>query len=577
MESMPSQIATDGSEPVAPARQSSTTREWSQGDDRLLDTVLSNMAQGVLMFDADRRLLFFNQRYAEMYGLPRNFAIPGCTFQDVLDHRRMAGAVADEIEDYVVRLDECLIEGRTLSSMANASDGRMFSVVDKPIPGGGWLSTHEDVTEGQRAQAQIAHMVRHDTLTDLPNRMTLRERLEQELKRVRRGDCLAVLYVGLDHFKTINDTLGHPLGDALLKSTADRLRDCVREIDMIARVGGDEFAIIMTQIEQPDDAVVLARRIRDAIVKPFWIEGHQIVVDISCGISVAPMDGNDPDRLLKNADLALHGAKGDGRGTNRFFESEMDQRMKARRGLEMDLRKALVNDEFEMYYQPLVHLQTNQITAFEALLRWNHPARGLVSPGEFIPIAEDTGLIVQIGEWVLRTACKEAANWPEHIKIAVNLSPVQLKDRRLLAVVKSAIANSGLMASRLQLEITESILMQNTFATLSLLHELRRMGVQIAMDDFGIGYSSLSYIRSFPFDKIKIDRSFIADITNGVGPLAIVNAVAGLANCLNMVSTAEGVETNEQRNTLQGTGCTEMQGYLFSKARPASALAEFFA
>ncbi len=575
MESKASQIAADGNRPLPP--QSPGSGECAQSDDQLLDTVLSNMVQGLLMFDADRRLLFYNQRYAGMYGLPRDFAKPGCTLRDVLDHcLQVGGVLAADVEDYLARLDESLSDGRTLNSRVNASDGRIFSVMDKPLPGGGWLSTHEDVTESQRAHAQIAHMARHDALTGLPNRVLMREWLEHELKRVRRGDILAVLCFGLDHFKSVNDALGHPIGDALLESVADRLRSCARDIDMVVRLGGDEFAVIMTQLGQPDDAVVLARRVRETINKPFWVEGHQVVVDITCGISVAPTDGTDPDLLLKNADMALYNAKSDGRGSYRFFESEMDQRMKVRRGLELDLRKALLNGEFEMYYQPLVNLQTSQITTFEALLRWNHPTRGLVSPGDFIPIAEETGLIVQIGEWVLRTACKEAVNWPGHIKVAVNLSPIQLKDRKLLDLVKSAIAESGLQASRLQLEITESILMQNTFATLSLLHELRRLGAQIAMDDFGIGYSSLSYLRSFPFDKIKIDRSFITDIANEAEPLAIVNAVAGLAKCLNMVSTAEGVETSEQRATLQSTGCTEMQGYLFSKARPASALTEFF-
>ena len=314
-----------------------------------------------------------------------------------------------------------------------------------------------------------------------------------------------------------------------------------------------------------------------SIVKPYQIDGHQIISDISIGISIAPIDGTEPDRLLKNADLALYGAKSEGRGTYRFFEQEMDTRMKARRDLEMDLRNALAHKELELYYQPLVNLQTNEISAFEALLRWNHPTRGMISPAEFIPIAEETGLIIPIGDWVLVTACKETVSWPDHVKVAVNLSPAQLKSRNLVKVVTTALAESGMAANRLQLEITESLLMQNTFATLATLHELRKLGVQIAMDDFGTGYSSLSYLRSFPFDKIKIDRSFIQDLSNGAEPLAIVNAVAGLAKCLNMISTAEGVETQQQFDALQAVGCTEMQGYLFSKARPADEVGQFFA
>jgi len=420
------------------------------------------------------------------------------------------------------------------------------------------------------------HMARHDALTDLPNRLMLRERLDHELKRVKRGECLAVLCLDLDHFKSVNDTLGHPIGDELLKVVAERLRRCTREPDTIARLGGDEFAIIMTGMQDPTDAVALAKRISGSITKPYHIDGHQIVADISIGISLAPIDATEPDQLLKNADMALYGAKGDGRGTYRFFEPEMDAKMKTRRELEMDLRTALVNAEFELYYQPLVNLASNEISAFEALVRWNHPVRGLISPADFIPVAEETGLIIPLGEWVLRRACQETALWPGHIKVAVNLSPSQLKSRNLTQLVVSALAESGMPASRLQLEITETVLMQNTFNTLATLHQLRKLGVQIAMDDFGTGYSSLAYLRSFPFDKIKIDRSFIQDLSNGAEPLAIVHAVAGLAKSLNMVSTAEGVETQQQLDQLQSIGCTEMQGYLFSHARPAADIVRLF-
>jgi diguanylate cyclase (GGDEF)-like protein len=419
-------------------------------------------------------------------------------------------------------------------------------------------------------------MARHDALTDLPNRMLLRERLEHELKRVKRGECLAVLCLDLDHFKGVNDTLGHPIGDELLKVVAERLRGCTREPDTIARLGGDEFAIIMTAMAQPTDAAALCRRVREAIAKPFNLDGHQIVVDISIGISTAPFDATGPDQLLKNADMALYGAKADGRGTYRFFEPEMDARMKVRRELEMNLRNALANNEFELYYQPLVNLQNNEITAFEALLRWHHPTRGMISPADFIPIAEETGLIIPIGEWVLRKACDETAKWPEEVKVAVNLSPAQLKSRNLVQVVVNALAQTDMAASRLQLEITESVLMQNTFATLATLHELRKLGVQIAMDDFGTGYSSLSYLRSFPFDKIKIDRSFIQDLAKGAEPFAIVRAVTSLANNLSIISTAEGVETQQQLETLQNVGCTEMQGYFFSRARPAAEIMQLF-
>jgi diguanylate cyclase (GGDEF)-like protein len=542
----------------------------------LLDTVVNNMSQGVLMFDAEARLVFCNQRYVEMYGLSSEVAAPGCALRDLLQHRAAVGAFAGSAEDYIADLLEDIAAGKTSVVMVKSADGRVFSIVRNPIAGGGWIATHEDITDRQRAEERIVHMARHDALTDLPNRTMLRERLDHELKRVKRGECLAVLCLDLDHFKSVNDTLGHPIGDELLKVVAERLRRCTREPDTIARLGGDEFAIIMTGMERPTDAVALAKRIRESITKPYHIDGHQILADISIGISLSPIDASEPDQLLKNADMALYGAKGDGRGTYRFFEPEMDAKMKTRRELEMDLRSALVNAEFELYYQPLVNLTTNEITAFEALVRWNHPTRGLVSPADFIPVAEETGLIIPLGEWVLRRACDETAKWPAHIKVAVNLSPSQLKSRDLTQLVVSALAESGMPANRLQLEITETVLMHNTFNTLATLHQLRKLGVQIAMDDFGTGYSSLSYLRSFPFDKIKIDRSFIQDLSNGAEPLAIVHAVAGLARSLNMVSTAEGVETQQQLDQLQSVGCTEMQGYLFSHARPAADIVRMF-
>ena len=468
-------------------------------------------------------------------------------------------------------------KGKTFNNVVNLPDGRAFSVVNKPIAGGGWLATHEDVTERQRSEDRIAHMARHDALTDLPNRMLLLEQLNHEIKRVKRGECLAVLCLDLDQFKSVNDALGHHIGDELLKLVGERLRGCTRELDVVARMGGDEFAIIMTQMEQAADAATLSKRIRDSVIKPYQIEGHQIVTDISIGISVAPMDAVELAELLRNADMALYDAKADGRGTFRFFEPEMNTRMKVRRELEMDLRKALATEQFELHYQPLVVLETNDVNGFEALLRWNHPTRGMVSPADFIPIAEETGLIVPLGEWVLKAACNEAVNWPEHIKVAVNLSPAQLNCRNLVSMVTSVLNETGMPPHKLQLEITETVLLQNTFTTLATLHELRKMGVQIALDDFGTGYSSLSYLRSFPFDKIKIDRSFIQDLSNGAEPLAIVNAVAGLAKCLNMTSTAEGVETQQQMDVLQAIGCTEMQGYLFSHARPANEIRQFFA
>ena len=428
----------------------------------------------------------------------------------------------------------------------------------------------EHLAARQKLEAQLTHMAHHDGLTALPNRVLFRQEMERELARARDGEAVAVLCIDLDHFKRVNDTLGHAAGDALLQGAADRLRACVRETDIVARLGGDEFAIVQVQAEQPRAATVLAERLIADLSRPFDIEGHQVVVGASVGIALAPSDGTEADQLMKSADMALYRAKADGRGVLRYFESEMDAKMQARRALELDLRKALVEHEFELFYQPIVDLKSNRVSGFEALLRWNHPTQGLISPADFIPIAEDMGLITPLGEWVLRQACREAAGWPERVKVAVNLSPAQFKSKALALVVTTALADSGLAPDRLELEITESVLLQDNDTVRGILHQLRALGVRISMDDFGTGYSSLSYLRSFPFDKIKIDQSFVRDMGQHDDSIAIVRAVAGLGRNLGMSTTAEGVETNEQLGRLREEGCTEVQGYLFSRPLPAS-------
>ena len=381
---------------------------------------------------------------------------------------------------------------------------------------------------------------------------------------------MAVFCLDLDRFKDVNDAHGHPVGDLLLKMVADRLRQCIRDADMVARLGGDEFAIVQAGASQPTEATSLASRLIEAIGAPYRLGGHEVTVELSIGIALAPGDGLDPDRLLKNADMALYRAKSDGQGLYRFFEPEMDARMQARRRLEIDLRKAIANSEFQLFYQPLVGMQSENVAGFEALIRWHHPERGLILPLDFIPIAEETGLIVRIGDWVLRQACAEAVTWPNDVKIAVNLSPVQFKNKGILLSVISALAASGLSPNRLELEITESVLLQDGDATLAILHELRGLGVRISMDDFGTGYSSLSYLRKFPFDKIKIDQSFIFDMSDHDDSLAIVRAVIAMGSGLGIATTAEGVETAEQFKQLKLEGCSEVQGYLFSPPRPAA-------
>jgi diguanylate cyclase (GGDEF)-like protein len=540
------------------------------------DAAINNMSQGLLMFSPEYQLVICNDRYREMYGLSPEIVKPGCSLRALLEHRADTGTFSSDIDDYIAELLETIAQGKTATKLVELSDGRTIAVLNHPMKGGGWVATHEDITERRRAERQIAHMARHDALTDLPNRVLLSERLSEALTGSQRHEMLAVLYLDLDHFKSVNDTLGHPVGDELLKAIAERLLTCVGERDTVARIGGDEFAIIQANIESPSEAAMLARLICDVIKAPYKLHGHAVIVDTSIGIAIAPHDGTEVDELLKNADMALYGAKADGRGTYRFFEAEMDARVKSRRKMELALRQALEVGEFELHYQPLLDLKHNKVACCEALLRWRHPEFGNVSPAEFIPVAEEIGLIVPLGEWVLRQACHDAANWPDDIRVAVNLSPIQLINQNLLPVVVNALAFSQLPARRLELEITEAVLMQNTDATIATLHRLREFGVRISMDDFGTGYSSLSYLRSFPFDKIKIDRCFINGLPDASDSVAIVRAITTLASSLRMSTTAEGVETQQQLDQLRAFGCNEIQGFVFAKPCPAPEVARFF-
>ena len=432
-----------------------------------------------------------------------------------------------------------LASGASIHNAIEIDDGRVMAVVTNPMSDGGWVATHEDITERRQAEEKIHFMARHDALTKLPNRLEFQQELDRALVGANRGESLGVLCLDLDRFKQANDTLGHPVGDRLLQAVAVRLRDCLRDGDVVSRFGGDEFSILQRNVEQPTGATALATRLIEVLHKPFDIDGNQVNIGVSVGISIAPADGADVERLLRNADLALYRAKAEGKGTFRFFEQAMDARMQARSKLELDLRKSIANREFELYYQPVITLDTQKICGFEALLRWNHPERGLVMPIDFIPLAEEVGLIVPLGEWVLREACHQAAKWPNDIHVAVNLSPAQFKTRSIEQLVFSALAHSGLAPQRLELEITESVLLADEEATLAILHKLRAFGVSIALDDFGTGYSSLGYLRSFPFDKIKIDRSFVADLLTRKDCLAIVRAVTGLGTSLGMSITAE--------------------------------------
>jgi diguanylate cyclase (GGDEF)-like protein/PAS domain S-box-containing protein len=530
-----------------------------------LDAALDNMSQGLCLYDADNRLKVVNRRFFEIFGLSPERIRPGMTFREILEHSVMAGNHVGKSAPELIAEQEGFISQRAQGTQfQELSHGRVVAMAHQPTVDGGWVATYEDVTERRHAEARIVFMARHDALTNLPNRVLFAERIEQALTQMGRGSGFAVLCLDLDHFKQVNDTLGHPVGDELLRAVAERLQACAREIDTVARLGGDEFAIVQRDVKEPEAAAILARRIVEVVSAPYQLEGQCVTIGVSIGISLAPADGSLCERLLKNADLALYRAKAEQRGVWRFFEAEMDARLQARRRLEVELREALANDELRLLYQPIYDLERERICGFEALLRWQHPTRGLVSPTEFIPIAEEIGLIASFGEWVLNRACAEASKWPEHVKLAVNVSPAQFKSDRLVQSVIDALATSGMKAQRLELEITESVLLANSGTTFNILHALRALGVRISMDDFGTGYSSLSYLRSFPVDKIKIDQSFVRGLSATDGSDMIVRALIGLGRSLGMLTTAEGVETAEQLSQLRMEKCNEVQGYLFS-------------
>jgi diguanylate cyclase (GGDEF)-like protein len=436
------------------------------------------------------------------------------------------------------------------------------------------VAIHQDITAQKRAETQIAYMARHDGLTGLANRAVLLEKMEEALARLRRhGNRFTVFMLDLDLFKTVNDSLGHPVGDELLKVVAGRLSACIRETDTVARLGGDEFAILATADgDQREAAIATANRLLGAVAAPCDLDGHHVNIGTSVGIALAPEHGTDVDQLVKNADLALYKAKSEGRDAYRIFEDAMGVEVRMRRAHQIDLRNALSNDEFELYYQPIVDIQTRQMASIEALIRWHHPQRGMIPPADFIPLAEESGLINQIGEWVLRKACSDALHWPPHIKVSVNLSAVQFRKIGPIDSFCQTLRESGLPPERLELEITESVLLQGSAENVETLHRLRLMGISIVLDDFGTGYSSLSYLRMFPFDKIKIDRSFVHELAKNADCAAIVSAVAGLGRSLRIDTVAEGVETEDQLLLVHAAGCTHAQGYLFGRPCPVAEL-----
>jgi diguanylate cyclase (GGDEF)-like protein/PAS domain S-box-containing protein len=545
-----------------------------QAQNLRFDAALENMPHGLCMFDRNECLIVCNERYGEMYGLTGEQTKRGVTLRSILEARVAAGHSPEDANRYI---EERLAEVRRNDPYYTENamrDGRVLGVNHRPMHDGGWVATHQDITAQKRAETQIAYMARHDGLTGLANRAVLLEKMEEALARLRRhGNRFTVFMLDLDLFKTVNDSLGHPVGDELLKVVAGRLSACIRETDTVARLGGDEFAILATADgDQREAAIATANRLLGAVAAPCDLDGHHVNIGTSVGIALAPEHGTDVDQLVKNADLALYKAKSEGRDAYRIFEDAMGVEVRTRRAHQIDLRNALSNDEFELYYQPIVDIQTRQTASIEALIRWHHPQRGMIPPADFIPLAEESGLINQIGEWVLRKACSDALHWPPHIKVSVNLSAVQFRKIGPIDSFCQTLRESGLQPERLELEITESVLLQGNADNVETLHRLRLMGISIVLDDFGTGYSSLSYLRMFPFDKIKIDRSFVHELAKNADCAAIVSAVAGLGRSLRIDTVAEGVETEDQLLLVHAAGCTHAQGYLFGRPCPVAEL-----
>ena len=533
-----------------------------------LDAAINHMPLGLSMFDSSERLLVCNRRYVDMYDLPSELIQPGTVHCALWEHRTRKGARHSEVHDGAIGS-----RARSASMQIDFAGGRTISVTRQPLRGGGWVALHEDITERRRQEEKITHLARHDALTGLANRVLFREQLEQSLLRLVRGQGFAVLCLDLDHFKAVNDTLGHPIGDVLLKQVSQRLLACVRQGDLVARLGGDEFAIIQASVRDPERTESLAARIVETVGAPYDIEGHRIEIGTSIGITLAPRDGDGADLLLKNADLALYRAKAAGRGGHAFFVREMNEEIESRRVLEVDLRRALAEDELELTYEPLVCLAGGRVLGAEAMPRWQHWQHGTITAPELLALAEEVGLVTELGDWVIREACAQAARWPVPAKVAINVSPLQFARRSIMESVLQALAQSGLSPRRLELELPEAAVLQENSNALAMLHQLRQLGVRIAMDDFGTGYGSLASLRAFPFDTIKIDRTLIGDIDKRDGSRAVVEAILSLGTSLGMTTVAEGVENHEQLAKLRSWRCAQGQGYLLGPTLAASEIA----
>ncbi|MEO1292218.1 MAG: EAL domain-containing protein, partial [Pseudomonadota bacterium] len=549
-------------------------REAARTEARTRKAIVESIAHGFLMFDPEDKLVLSNTHFRALYPDLKQVARAGASYRDVI-------AAELQLEKHEARSDHAL-RARVQERMDLHNDGSDF-VLERRIGSHTWVQINEhrthdnntvvvytDVSEMRRREERMHHMALHDALTNLPNRTLFRDRLEKAtVDAVRYGGQVAVVCIDLDNFKHVNDTLGHPAGDKLLCEAVDRIRGCIRETDTLARLGGDEFALIVPELGDIKDVDSVAVRIIEEVSKPFVLDGQQASVGASIGIAISEVDALDPDILIKNADLALYRAKADNKNCHRFFKAEMDDKAQARRMLELELRGALERDELILHFQPQIDAGSFQIKGFEALVRWQHPERGLISPAGFIEVAEETGIIIPLGNWVVERACAIAASWTRPAIVAVNVSPAQLKRTEFVDVVRRTLERTGLAPERLELEITETVFLRDTKQSLAILSELKALGCRIAMDDFGTGYSSLGNLRRFPFDKIKIDRSFVADLENSSEAAAIVKAVVSMGKTLAIETTAEGVETVDQVMHLEKEGCSQLQGFFYSKPRPA--------
>lgn len=535
------------------------------------DTALNNMPNGLCMFDRDGRIAVSNGKLNQLLGLPRGRELRGMTQKQLVESLAQDNLLSEKNAERLLRDLHARLSGSGGEGFnVDFHNGRTLEFTFQRMENGGLVLLVEDITERKIAEAKISHMARFDALTGLPNRTVLRDRMDKVQAEWGPRQFSALHFIDLDQFKQVNDTLGHSRGDMLLQAVADRLRSITRKADIVSRFGGDEFVVLQSPIEASDEAAELAKRILTELGRIYEIDGHEVVISASIGIALSPMDGTEADQILRHADMALYRAKAESRGAWRFFEPGMDSDAQARRNLELDLRNALENDAFEIYYQPLINVKSKRIVACEALLRWPHPERGMISPAEFIPVAEEMGLIVEIGKRVLESACQECRKWPAHIGVAINLSPIQFSRANVPALVCETLGSTGLTPNRLEIEITETLLLQDTRRTRLALEQLQALGVRVSLDDFGTGYSSLSYLHSFPLHKVKIDQSFLSDVAENSRMLTLLRGMARLSAELGLRVAVEGVETREQFALLEAEGTIdEVQGYLFG--RPVSA------